>query len=103
MAKRKGKKDTAQKLVSTAATGLPAPLQSALGSRWGSRLAILIAIALFASGVATVDWTGGVPHVHIDRERAQEVRHDLYEDAESVAKRQTDDRSPIQWPAQLRR
>lgn len=103
MAKRKAKKDAAQQLVGAAAMGLPAPIRTTLASRWGSRLAILVAIALFASGVATIDWTGGRPHLKIDRERAQEVRHELYEGAERVAERQGDDRSPGQWPLDIRR
>jgi hypothetical protein len=103
MAKRKTKKTAAQQLVGTAAIGLPTPVRSAIGTRWGARLAVVIAIALLASGIATVDWTGGSPHLKIDRERAQEVRHELRDEVEHIADRQADDRSWGQWPAESRR
>jgi hypothetical protein len=103
MAKRKTKKTAAQQVVGTAAMGLPSPVRNAVGSRWGAPLAILVAIALFASGVVTIDWTGGRPHLKVDRERAQEVRHELRDDVEHIAERQGDDRSWGQWPVENRR
>jgi len=103
MAKRKTKKTAAQQLVGTAAMGLPSPMRSAIGSRWGARLAIVVAIVLFASGIATVDWTGGTPHLKIDRERAQEVRREIRNDVEHIAERQENDNPWGQWPTENRR
>jgi hypothetical protein len=85
MGRRRTKKLLTQTVVGTATAGLPQPLRKVLGSRWGSRLAILVAIVLFTTGIATIDWTNGSPRLKINRDRAQEVRQEVRERAESVA------------------
>ena len=87
MAQRKSKKVAAQYVVGTATAGLPQPVRNVVGSRWGSRLAILVAIALFATGIATLDWSNGWPRLKIDRARAQQVEHEIHDRAESLAER----------------
>ena len=80
----------AQQVVGTAALGLPQPVRNVVGSRWGSRLAVLIVLALLATGIATVDWTSGRPRLKIDRERAQEVRKEVRERVDAVAGREAE-------------
>jgi hypothetical protein len=87
MARRKTKKLVSQQIVGTAAAGLPEPCRQVLGSRWGARLALLLVAALFATGIATLDWSTGWPKLKINRERAQEVRTEIYHDAEALAER----------------
>lgn len=90
MARRKSKKVVAQHIVGTAAAGMPKPLRDVASTRWGARLVILAVAALFITGVATLDWSQGMPKLKIDRERAQEVRKEVRHDVEIIADRLMD-------------
>jgi hypothetical protein len=79
---RSKKKTPAQQVMSVAAIALPAPVRDAVVSRWGARISLIVAAALLASGILTVQWTDGKPHVEVNRERAQQAEHLLEERAE---------------------
>ena len=66
----KKKKTLTQHALGLAAPLLPAPVAKVAGTRWGSRLAILLLPFLFATGVLTISWNNGIPTVNFDRARA---------------------------------
>ena len=89
MARRRSHKETyAQKVVGMATIGLPAPAQTVAKSRWGSRLLLILIPLLVATGVITVSWTGGLPNITVNKDRAavvgQEVRQEAIKAAERV-------------------
>jgi len=85
----KTKKTMAQQAVGLAAPMLPAPVAKVAGSRWGSRLLILLLPFLFATGVLTISWNNGIPTVNFDRAKAllvgQQVGERVQEEAVRVA------------------
>jgi hypothetical protein len=82
MASRSSKKKTyAQQVVGLATVGLPSPVQQVASSRWGSRLLLLLVPILIATGVITISFTGGVPSVTVNKERAAAVGKELKQDA----------------------
>jgi hypothetical protein len=64
------KKTIAQRAVGLASPVLPAPVAKVVGTRWGSRLFILLVPVLLATGVLTISWNNGIPSVNFDRARA---------------------------------
>ena len=76
MAKAK-KKTPAQQVMGVAAMAMPSPVRDIVGSRWGARFSLMVAGVLLASGILTLQWTDGRPHVEVDRDRAAEVEHNL--------------------------
>jgi len=91
MARRRSSKETySQKVVelATSTLPLPAPVKTVAQSRWGSRLLLVLVPILIATGVITVSWTGGLPSVSVNRDRAevvgQEVRLEAIKAAERV-------------------
>ena len=76
MAKSK-KKTTSQQIMGIAAIAMPAPIRDIVVSRWGARLSLVLAAAMIASGILTLQWKDGKPHVQVNRERAAEVEHNL--------------------------
>lgn len=85
----KTKKTIAQQAVGLAAPMLPAPVAKVAGTRWGSRLLMLLLPFLFATGVLTISWNNGIPTVNFDRARAlivgQQVGERVQEEAVRVA------------------
>jgi hypothetical protein len=83
------KKTMVQQAVGLAAPMLPAPVAKVAGTRWGSRLLILLLPFLFATGVLTITWNNGIPTVNFDRARAlivgQQVGERVQEGAVRVA------------------
>jgi len=89
MARKRSTKETySQKLVGLATVGLPSPVQSVAKSRWGSRILLLLIPALVATGVISISWSGGLPSVTVNKDRAavvgQEVRQEAIKAAERV-------------------
>ncbi|MCL4203835.1 MAG: endonuclease/exonuclease/phosphatase family protein [Pirellulaceae bacterium] len=84
MARSRRKQSTAQYLVGLAAFGLPEPLRRIVASRLGAPVTLLLALVTAASGVVSVDWSGGAPKVEIDRQRAQEVTQHVAGRVDSV-------------------
>ena len=79
MVRRTRKTTLAQKVVETAAIGMPAPVQNAVKTRWGARFALIGAMLLFVSGIVTVQWSDYRPHLKFNSERAQEVKEEVKE------------------------
>jgi hypothetical protein len=92
MAKRSRKSSLAQKVVSVAAVGTPEPVRRAMSTRWGSRLTLLAAVVLFATGVVTVQWSNYVPHLSVNRQRAEEVKEAVVERIGNVKLQKADRR-----------
>ena len=85
------KKTVAQRAVGLAAPVMPAPVAKIVGTRWGSRLFILLLPFLFATGVLTLTWNNGIPTVNIDRTRALAVGEQVGRKAEAEALRVAQD------------
>ena len=85
----KTKKTMVQQAVGLAAPMLPAPVAKMAGSRWGSRLLMLLLPFLFATGVLTISWNNGIPTVNFDRAKAllvgQQVGERVQQEAVRVA------------------
>jgi hypothetical protein len=81
------KKTIAQQIMGVAAIAMPAPVRDVVVSRWGARVSLALAGVLIASGVLTLQWTDGKPHVQVNRERAVEVEHKLKDLAETRAEK----------------
>ena len=81
------KKTVAQRAVGLATPVLPAPVAKVVGTRWGSRLFILLVPFLLATGVLTISWNNGIPTVNFDRARAWVVGQQVGQQVESEALR----------------
>ena len=81
------KKTMAQRAVGLAAVAMPAPVAKVAGTRWGSRLFILLLPILFATGVLTISWNNGMPTVNFDRARAWFVGRGVGQQVEQQALR----------------
>jgi hypothetical protein len=81
------KKTIAQRAVGLASPVLPAPVAKVAGTRWGSRLFILLVPFLLATGVLTISWNNGIPSVNFDRARAWVVGQQVSQRVESEARR----------------
>ena len=74
---RSRKKTAAQHVMGVASMAMPAPLRDIVTTRWGARLSLVVVAAMVSSGVLSVDWTDGKPHVQVNKERAREVENNL--------------------------
>jgi len=81
------KKTFAQRAVGLASPVLPAPVAKVVGTRWGSRLFVLLVPFLLATGVLTISWNNGIPSVNFDRARAMIVGQQVGQRVESEARR----------------
>jgi hypothetical protein len=90
MARRRSSKETyAQKVVelATSTLPLPTPIKSVAKSRWGSRLLLVLVPILIASGVVTISWTGGLPSITVNKDRAVVVGQEVQQEAIKAAER----------------
>jgi hypothetical protein len=90
MARKRSRKETyAQKVVglATSTLPLPTPVQQVAKSRWGSRLLIVLVPVLIATGVITVSWTGGLPSISFNQDRARVVGQEVKVEAIKAAER----------------
>jgi hypothetical protein len=85
------KKTMSQQAAGLAATVMPAPVAKVLGTRWGSRLFILLLPFLLATGVLTISWNNGIPTVNFDRARAWFVGQEVGQKVQQEAVRLTQD------------
>lgn len=76
-----------QRIAQVATVGMPAPVQQVATSKLGSRLFLLLIPILIATGVITVSFSGGIPSVTFNRDRAQAVGRELGADAMRAAER----------------
>jgi hypothetical protein len=81
------KKTYAQRAVGLASPVLPAPVAKVVGTRWGSRLFVLLVPFLLATGVLTISWNNGIPSVNFDRARAMIVGQQVGQRVETEARR----------------
>jgi hypothetical protein len=87
----KKKKTMAQQALGLAAPVMPAPVAKVVGTRWGSRLFILMLPFLFATGILTISWNNGIPTVNFDRARAWLVGEQVGRQVEQEAVRVAQD------------
>ena len=89
MARKRSRETYAQKVVglATSTLPLPAPVQKVAKSRWGSRLLLVLVPALIATGVITVSWTGGLPSISVNQDRARVVGEEVKFEAIKAAER----------------
>ncbi len=69
------RRSTSQRAASLLAFALPAPIQRIAETQLGSSLLVLGIPALIVVGILQLEWNGGLPHLTIDRNRAQEIRN----------------------------
>ena len=101
------KKTMAQRALGLAAPVMPAPVAKVVGTRWGSRLFILMLPFLFATGILTISWNNGIPTVNFDRARAwlvgqqvgQHVEQEAVRVAQDVQQRQAAAGTQSAWGA----
>ena len=88
MARRKHSKETyAQQVVGLATVGLPAPVQKVAKSKLGSKLLLLLVPILIATGVISISWSGGLPSISVNKQRAAVVGEEFREEALRAAER----------------
>jgi hypothetical protein len=90
MARRRSSKETyAQKVVelATSTLPLPTPVKTVAKSRWGARLLLVLVPILIASGVVTISWTGGLPNITVNKDRAVVVGQEVQQEAIKAAER----------------
>lgn len=90
MAKKKknsGRTSLSQQVVGLATMGMPGPVQQVAKSKWGSKLLLLLVPILIASGVITVSFSGGLPSISVNQERATAVGRQVTTDAIKAAEK----------------
>jgi hypothetical protein len=87
MAHRKSKESYAQQVVGLATSGLPAPVQKMAKSKLGSKLLLLLVPILIASGVISISWSGGLPSISVNQQRATVVGEQFKDEALRAAER----------------
>lgn len=88
--KKKSKTSVSQQIAGIATMGLPAPVQHVASSKWGSKILLILVPILVASGVITISFSGGLPSVNVNHERAAAVGRDLRNEAVKAAERVRD-------------
>jgi len=83
--KSKSKTSMSQQIAGIATMGMPAPVQKVASSKWGSKILLLLVPLLVASGIITISFTGGMPSVNVNHERAAAVGRDLRNEAMKAA------------------
>lgn len=76
---RRRRKNSAQKLVGLATSGMPAPIRNVASSKLGSFLLMIGLPILLALGIVQISWNGWRPTLSVNRDRAQEVGDEVRE------------------------
>ena len=94
---KKSKKSIAQKVVNVGTTGMPSPAKRFLGNRLIAGLIVLVVPLLFVTGIVTVEFQNGRPHVYFNKQRANEVEnnvadkiHDIRGDEKTLGNKASD-------------
>ena len=87
MASRKKKTSYTQQLAGVATMGLPAPVQKVATSKLGSKILLILIPILIASGVITITFSGGMPTINVNKDRAAAVGRDLQTEAFKAAQK----------------
>ncbi len=85
--KSKSKTTYSQQIAGIATMGLPAPVQKVASSKYGSKILLLLIPLLVASGIITISFTGGMPKINVNQDRAAAVGRDLQAEAYKAAER----------------
>ena len=72
--KKKHSKSMSQKVISAGTSGLPSPIRSFLSGRLVAGLIVLCLPLLFISGIVSVDFQNGRPHLSFNRNKAKEAK-----------------------------
>lgn len=84
--KKKSSRTTySQQIAGLATMGLPTPVQKVATSRWGSKLLLILVPILIATGVITVSFSGGLPSISVNKERAAAVGEKVTQEAMRAA------------------
>jgi len=81
----KSKTSMSQQIAGIATMGMPSPVQKVASSKWGSKILLLLVPILVASGIITISFSGGMPTVNVNHERAAAVGRDLRNEAMKAA------------------
>lgn len=76
-----------QRLAQVATIGMPTPVQQVATSRLGSRLLLILVPILIATGMITISFSGGLPSVTFNRDRAAAVGREVGTEAMRAAER----------------
>jgi hypothetical protein len=91
MAKSKKKKSSktsySQQIAGLATIGMPTPVQQVAKSKWGSKLLLLLVPILIASGVITISFSGGLPSISVNKDRAAAVGQQVTTEAIKAAEK----------------
>lgn len=80
MARSRKKKTTRDRLIDAALYAAPAPVRTIASNPFGFRLLMIGGAILMATGIMTLDWSDGMPHLKIDRNKASQVKENLVND-----------------------
>lgn len=80
MARSRRKKTTRDRLIDAALCAAPAPVRSIASNPIGFRFLLIGGALLMATGIMTLDWSDGMPHFKIDRNKASQVKKNLVND-----------------------
>ena len=72
--KKKHSKSMSQKVISAGTSGLPSPIRSFLSGRIVASLIVVCLPLLFISGIVSVDFQNGRPHLSFNRDKAKEAK-----------------------------
>jgi hypothetical protein len=88
MASRKRKKSSySQQIAGVVTMGMPSPIQKVASSKVGSKLFVLLIPILIASGIITISFSGGLPSVSFNQQRAAAVSGEVKAEALKAAER----------------
>lgn len=82
---KKSKTSYTQQIAGIATMGLPGPVQKVATTKWGSKLLLLLIPALIASGIISISFSGGIPSINVNQQRAAAVGRDLSNEAYKAA------------------
>jgi hypothetical protein len=88
--RKRSKTSVTQQIAGIATMGMPAPVQKVASSKWGSKLLLIAVPVLIASGIISITFSGGMPTVNVNRDRAAAVGRDLTTEAYKAAERVRD-------------
>ena len=76
-----------QRIAQVATVGMPAPVQQVAMSKIGSRILLLLIPILIATGVISVSFSGGLPSITFNKDRATAVGRQVTTDAIKAAEK----------------
>ena len=86
--RRTKSRSSSQRAISLLASTLPGPVQRIAETTIGSTLLIFGIPILIVAGVLQLDWTGGIPHLSVDRDRAAQLKNAARGELQRIAPNQ---------------